>query len=52
MVSILFKEVVFLNLKNELILYLTVMGVKFGYVADDNVINLRIFLDGDNNELL
>ena len=37
---------------NELILYLTVMGVKFGYVKYDNIVNLRIFLDGDNNELL
>ena len=41
-----------MNSKNELILYLTVMGVKFGYVVDDNVINLRIFLDVNNNELL
>jgi hypothetical protein len=40
------------DIKNELILYLTVMGVKFGYVVDDNVINLRIFLDGDSIELL
>ena len=27
------------------------MGVKFGYVLDDNVINLRIFLDWDCSKL-
>ena len=32
---------------NELILYLTVMGVKFGYVKDDDIVSLRIFLDGE-----
>lgn len=37
---------------NELILYLTVMGVKFGYVKDGNVVSLRIFMDGDSSELL
>lgn len=37
---------------NELILYLTVMGFEFGYVKDDNIVNLRIFLDGENDELL
>lgn len=37
---------------NELLLYLTVMGVNFGYVMDENIISLRIFLDGDNSELL
>ena len=41
-----------MDIKNELILYLTVLGVKFGYVIGDKVINLRIFLDGDNSELL
>ena len=40
------------GVKNDLILYLTVMGVKFEYVKDDNIISLRIFLDGDNGELL
>lgn len=40
------------NIKTDLILYLTVMGVKFGYVKDDNIITLRIFLDGDYDELL
>ena len=40
------------DIKNDLILYLTVMGVKFEYVKDDNIITLRIFLDGDCDELL
>ena len=32
---------------NELILYLTVMGVKFCYVKDGDIVSLRIFLDGE-----
>ena len=37
---------------NELILYLTVMDVEFCCVKYNNIINLRIFLDGDSVELL
>lgn len=41
-----------MDVMNELILYLTVMRFEFGYVKDDNIVNLRIFLDGENDELL
>ena len=37
---------------NDLVLYLTIMDVDFGYVRDGNIISLRLFLDGDDDELL
>ena len=37
---------------NDLVLYLTIMDVEFGYIKDGNVVSLRIFLDGEEDELL
>ena len=37
---------------NDLVLYLTIMDVDFGYIIDGNVVRLRIFLDGEEDELL
>ena len=37
---------------DEIIVNKGFMGFEFGYVKDDNIVNLRIFLDGENDELL